>query len=171
MWIVLDASTLILLQKIGLLEKLAENFRLVITSRVHFEAIEKGKEKNLPDAYALERACSQRLLLKKKPKDERRVDELMSKFGAARGETETIALCLEKQDSIAAIDDKRAMRICNVYGIPFVTSLSLVAEAKDLGIVTSKEAREMVEKLRIYVRYKDELVSEALKILEGESNG
>ncbi|MBI2550546.1 hypothetical protein HYV83_05205 [Candidatus Woesearchaeota archaeon] len=166
MLLVCDASTLILLQKIGLLERIARTYTVRVTRHVYHEAVEKGKVKGIPDAYALEAAFTKGLIGKEQPKKVEKVKELMAKFGTAKGESETIALCLETKGAIAGVDDRKAMNICNIYGLPFVTALTLVVAAKDVGIITGIAAKEMAEKLRVYGRYKDELVNEALKTLE-----
>lgn len=167
MFLVCDASTLILMQKIGLLEKIANAHTVIATQHIYLEAVEKGKLKGAPDAYALEEAFSKCLIGKGQPKSSGKVKELMEKFGTAKGETETIALCLETKGAIAGVDDRKAMNICNIYGLPFVTALTLVVNAKEDGVITKNVAKEMTEQLRVYGRYKDELVNEALKIIEG----
>jgi predicted nucleic acid-binding protein len=166
--LVCDASTLILLQKIGLLEKLGKHPDFTITEHVYQEAIKRGKEKGFADAYALEKHMDSSLIRKKQPKSTEQVTTLMKQFGTAKGETETLALCMELQNSTAAVDDRKAMAICNAYNIPFVTSLTLAITAHKSGVITKKTAEEMILQLGNYGRYKNELIHEALKTIRGE---
>ena len=52
--IVSDASTLVLLQKIALLDKLVKNFNFIIPQEVYNEAVLKGKDIKSKDAYLIE---------------------------------------------------------------------------------------------------------------------
>lgn len=170
MLIISDASTLILLEKIGLLERLVGKFKFVIPPEVYKEAIEKGKEKNAPDAYALERKFTEGKISVEQIENSKIVKDFMLKFGTERGETETIALHMEKGKGIVAVDDRKAMTICNIYGVPFTTTLSLVLISKDANIITTEEAKKMITQLSTYGRYKDDLINKARKILDGEKN-
>ena len=52
--IISDASTLILLEKIALLGKLAGNFEFIIPQEIYGEAVVKGKKIKSEDSYSIE---------------------------------------------------------------------------------------------------------------------
>ncbi len=170
MLMILDASSLILLQKIGLLERIIKKFSFVITLEVYKEAVENGKNKNARDAYAIDAKIAEGMIKVLKLKSGRTSDDLMNKFGTELGESETIALRLERKSGIVAVDDHKAMVACNVYGIPFTTALAMTIEAKKAGIITLQEAQKMISDLGTFGRYKNDLIIEAARIVEGEEN-
>ena len=170
MLIISDASSLILLQKIGLLARLAKKFSFVITPHVYKEAVENGKDKNAPDAYAIDAKVEEGSIRVLQTKNIRTVEDIMRKFGTERGESETIALYLDRKEGIVAVDDHKAMVVCNFYDVPFTTSLVMVVKAKKAGLITLQEAKKMISDLGIFGRYKDDLIKEAVGIVEGAEN-
>lgn len=170
MLVISDASTLILLQKIRLLECLVKKFRFAITPQVRNEAVEKGKAKNAPDAYAIEKKLTKGEVSVEQPKNNKLIEDIMSGFGTELGETETIALYLETKKGIVAVDDRKPMRVCSAYDVPFTTALALVLMSKDLNLLTIEEAKKMIMLLGSYGRYKYDLINKALEMVEGETN-
>lgn len=82
-----------------------------------------------------------------------------------KGETEAIVLFLQENADILAIDDHKAINVCKIYQIPFITALTFVVAALDARIIMKDEAKEMVRNLGIYGRYKDELIYKALNYM------
>ena len=168
--IVSDASTLISLQKIALLDKLVKNFNFIIPPEVYNESVIKGKNVKSRDAYLIEDKINKNLIKLKKIKDEKRIEYIIKEFGLGKGETEAIALFLQENADILATDDHKAINLCKVYKIQFMTALTFVISAFDIKIVNENKAKEMIKDLSIYGRYKDELIYKALNYIGGKND-
>jgi len=160
--IISDASTLILLQKIVLLDRLVKNFEFIISQEIYDEAVIKGKKIKSKDSYLIENKINRGIIKIKKIKDRKRVNQIISEFSLEKGETEAIVLFLQENADILAIDDHKAINVCKIYKIPFITALTFVITSLDAKIIIKNEAKEMVRNLGIYGRYKDELIYKAL---------
>ena len=164
--IISDASTLILLQKIELLDKLVKNFEFIIPEEVYNESVIRGKEKKFSDSYQIQDKIEKSLIKIKKIKDRHKADRIINDFGIAEGETEAIVLFLELKADILATDDHKSINVCKAYKIPFMTALTLVLDSYIGKYVTKNDAKKMIEGLGIFGRYKDELIYKALSYLE-----
>jgi predicted nucleic acid-binding protein len=168
--IISDASTLILLQKVALLDKLVKKARFIIPQEVYSEAIIKGKNVKSKDSYLIEDKITDNIIKVKNVKNMKKVSQIMSEFGLARGESEAIALFLEENADILAIDDHKAINICKIYKIPFMTALTFVINAHSTKLIMKNEAKEMIKNLGVYGRYKDELIYAALNYFGGKND-
>ena len=169
-FIVSDASTLILLQKITLLDKLVKNFKFIISQEVYNEAVIKGKEIKSKDSYLIDDKINNNLIKVKKIKDEKRINDIIKEFGLGEGEAEAIALFLQENADILATDDHKAINLCKIYKIQFMTALTFVISASEIKIITKGEAKEMIIDLGVYGRYKDELIYKALNCIGGKND-
>ena len=167
--IISDASTLILLEKIALLDKLAGNFEFIIPQEIYGEAVVKGKKIKSEDSYSIENKINSGVIKIREVKDRKKVNQIIDEFNLEKGETEAIVLFLQENADILAIDDHKAINVCKIYKIPFITALTFVITALDAKIIMNNEAKEMVRNLGIYGRYKDELIYKALNYI-GEKN-
>lgn len=168
--IVSDASTLILLQKVGLLDKLAAKFNFIIPMEVYNESVVRGKSIKSEDAYSIEGKVNNNLIKIKNIKDKKRVDNVIEEFGLGKGEAEAVVLFLQEKADILATDDHKAINICKIHKIPFITALTFVLEAHKIKLVNKSEAKSFIKHLGIYGRYKYELIYKALNFI-GEKNG
>ena len=164
--IVSDASTLILLQKIGLLDKLVKNFKIVISEEIYKEAVLKGKARKFSDSYQIENKINENLVKIVKIKDRNKAIQLVNEFGIGEGEAQSIVLFSQEKADILAADDHKSINVCKVYRIPFMTALTFALDSCKRNIIRKNEAKEMIESLSIYGRYKDELIYKALSYLE-----
>ena len=169
-FVISDASNLILLQKITLLDKLVKNFKFIIPQEVYNEAVIKGKEIKSKDAYLLENKINNNLITIKKIKDKKQVDYTMQEFGLGEGESEAIVLFLQENADILAADDHKAINVCKIYKIPFMTALTFVVSASGIKIIAKDEAKEMIKDLGVYGRYKYELIYKALNCIGGKND-
>jgi len=166
--IISDASTLILLEKVGLLDNLAKNINFIIPWEVYKEAVVEGKLRQYADAHKIDRKISKNLIKISEIKDYKKSNEIIKEFGIGKGETEAIILFFEEKADLLAVDDHKPINVCKVYNIPFMTALNLVLKSYRTKIIDFKEAEEMIKNLGIYGRYKDELIYRALKLLEAK---
>ena len=163
--IISDASTLILLQKIILLDKLVKNFNFIISHEVYNEAVEKGKKVKSKDSYLIESKINKKIIKIKNIKDKKRVNKIINEFSLEKGEAEAIALFLQEKADVLAIDDHKAINVCKIYKIPFMTALTFVITAFDTKLIGREEAKEMIRYLDIHGRYKDELIYKAFNLM------
>ncbi|PIN80416.1 hypothetical protein COV11_04005 [Candidatus Woesearchaeota archaeon CG10_big_fil_rev_8_21_14_0_10_30_7] len=164
--IISDASSLILSEKIKLLDLLLKKYKILIPEEVYNEAVIKGKQKNVPDAYKLEHKLKTRRLSLIKVKDTKKVRKVMSEFNIQQGETEVIILFFEQKTDYVLLDDHKAMLVCKAYEVPFLTTLTLVLATLKQKLTNKERAKTMIKELAIHGRYKDELIFRALEEVE-----
>lgn len=160
--VISDASTLILVQKIFLLDRLAKNFSFMIPQEVFNETVIKGKKAKSEDAYSIENKINKNLIKVKEIKDKKRLNQIVNEFGLAKGEAEAIVLFLQENADFLATDDHKAINICKIYKISFITALTFVIAAFDARLIIKNEAKKMINDLSRYGRYKNELIHNAL---------
>jgi len=165
MVIISDASSLVLLQKIGLLEILIKKFEVSIPAEVYKEAVVRGKEKKSSDAYLIEEKIRNNFIKIKSVKGSDKVTKVIEEFGLGGGEAEAIILFLEQKADVLATDDHKAINACKIFEIPFITALTFILNAFEDKLIEKNKAKKMIEELGIYGRYKDELIYKALKYL------
>ncbi len=161
--IISDSSSLILIEKITLLDLVKKRFLFYIPEEVYREAILKGKEKNAPDAHTLEDKIKVSIIKVLKVKNISKVEELMKDFGIAKGETEAMVLFLENRAKFLLVDDHKAINACKAHKIPFITTITMVLLLLKQKIINKEKAQQMIKKLAIYGRYKNELIFKALE--------
>ncbi len=96
-------------------------------------------------------------------------DGLMQDFRIDLGEAESIALSIERNVLFLGIDDKEAIKVCRVYGVPFLTALAFVVKLAKEKQIQKEEAALALNKLQQICLFSDEVMKEALK--EGGLNG
>ena len=125
---VADASCLIVLQNIGELSLLQKLFGEIFIT----EVVKTEFGLDLPDwikVKEIQNTTQQKAL------------ELI----LDKGESSSIALCLENTDSLLIIDEKKGCRIAQELGVKIIGTLGLILSAKKNGLLDSVE--EFLEKL------------------------
>ena len=169
--IISDTSSLVLLEKIKLLECLIKKTQFIIPQEVYNEAVTNGIKKKALDAYKIERKVKEGVIKIKKVKEVNKIQDIIENFGVGIGEAAAIQLFTEHQADVLATDDHKSMNVCRIYEIPFMTSLTFILNSVNNKVIKEQDAEEMIRQLSVYGRYKDELINEALKRLKGEKNG
>ncbi len=156
--LVMDASSLILLGKCGLIGILSKEFRVIIPRKVLDEVADEEILKQYPDANVIAE-----LVRTKK------IEVISTEKGRVKipitldeGETEAILLARQMENAILVTDDGKAIKACRYLKIPFIVSPKVVTDLYCSGKIGMMDAKRSIEKLGIIGRYSPEIISEAL---------
>jgi predicted nucleic acid-binding protein len=87
-------------------------------------------------------------------------------FKLHAGEAE--AFCLARSLSLPlAVDDGSTIKVCKVFGHPFVTAVHLLIRLSLSGRYSSDVALEKLNNLSRYGRYKTQIVEDAARRIRG----
>ena len=163
--ILFDASTLILLAKIEMLDIFVTGFekKVVISDKVWEEVLEGSS----PDVPLIARLVEERRIDVLRPKDKKLVRRLMEDFNIDEGEAETLTLAMEKKASLVATDDKNAIRACKVMRLDFTTAIAVLVRACERNLIQADEALVKLQKLQSFARYKKTIIETARNQIEG----
>ena len=135
--VVCDSSTLIHLTSIGRLALLQTFFQeITIPPAVWDEVVEQGAGR--AGAQEVAEACQTGWINLLAPADEPLVHLLKRDLDA--GESEAIALALERQADLILLDESEARRIAERYGLAKTGVIGLLIRAKRQGLVDSLQA-------------------------------
>src|SRR3989338_7732166 len=155
MTIIADASSLILLAKVSVLEEFSRRNTIVIPKSVYEEVI-NGKEKGRLDSLLVENLTQNNLLKIKTP--ERRVkNRIENLFNIKKGELDVIALAYKTKDTVLS-DDKKCFNTAKVLSIGFITSLDVVVVLCKKGHITKEKLHECLERLEEYGWYSKNII-------------
>ena len=163
--IIFDASTLILLIKIDLLELFISDYKgsLVIPKKVKTEVCVEGREET-PHLKNLIQEGQIEVLTAKNPRQRRK---LMVDFNIDEGEAEALLLALQKEAELIATDDKNAIRASKLLKIDFVTAIGFLIRAVEKKLIKRDEALFKLEKLRFFGRYSLPIIENAKNKIKG----
>lgn len=166
--VIADASSLILLEKIALLNVLlSHDVGFMIPLEVQKEAVETGKMKKYPDAFKLEEKISQGRIAVKEAKDKNHVKNLMTSFKIEAGEAEAISLFQQEKADLLATDDRFAINACHALNIPISGSAAFVTNSFDQGLINKDQGIQMLETLSKEGRYNGDIIFKALRKIQG----
>ena len=156
--LVLDASTAILLAKVGLLRQVVAKGKVWIGETAAAEALAKQSDDALAIATLLEEGHIRRMALEEDARG------LMREFRLASGEAEAIVLA-RKEEALCATDDGPAIRCCKVLGIPFTTAIGFLVALSESGEL----AMELLAKLERFGRYHSRILEDAARRIRASS--
>lgn len=146
-----DSSSIILLQKVSLLERFLANYQVVIAGEVYKEITRPQK------AGAAE---LQRLFMGAvQPAGENHIHK-----GMGRGESETICLYEENRAEFIIVDDKKAAQYCRTHDIPFINCLLLPRILHAAGCIGSEQCRGVLPVLIREGYYSKSIIGQAQDI-------
>lgn len=138
-----DSSTRIHLAKIGRLHFLREfHTKILIAPAVWREVVEEGRD--WPGSYKLKEAKQAGWVEVVDPKNRTLIHFLRKDLH--EGESETIALAVEKDPEIVFLDESEARRIARVYGLNITGVIGILIRAKREDMIPSLQ--EELDKLR-----------------------
>jgi len=167
--LVFDASTLILLAKIGLLD-------LVLGELGGTPSLPRAVEAECaagrtPDALFIREHIRGGHLIVEEARELEVVYRLERDFRLGRGEAEAVALALEKGGLVVATDDRKAIQACKALRLDFVTAPGFLVRAVKKGLLSQEHGRRRLEELAIHGRYKPELIEQVRRDIGGEAHG
>ena len=155
MTIIADATSLILLSKISILE-IFVNRNEVVTSEIVYDEVIKGKEKSRIDSMLTEKLVKENKLKVKTPNRNTKTN-IEKLFNLKFGELEVVSLAHKTKNAILS-DDKKCINAAKVLGIGFIISLDAVIALYKKNAITKEKAIECVDKLENYGWYSKELI-------------
>jgi len=156
--LVLDASTAILLAKIGLLREVVRRGEVWMAETAFREATAKESD----DALLIRKLANEGLLRRSPPRHP-------SDFRLHGGEADTIALACDMA-GIAGTDDGPALRCLKILGIPFTTAIALLVALVEEGGVDPMLGLELVSKLARYGRYNTRILEDATRRIRARAH-
>lgn len=164
--IIFDASTLILLAKIGLLRDLTDHVKIGIPTQIRKECI-RGET---ADAKLIEQLVSEEKIhvLKVAEAGTREAERLKDDFSIGE---EAYPLELAKEEGyLFATDDKAAIKACKVFGVEFTTAIDFLIRAYERDELSEELAKEKLSQLEKYGRYSNSIIGYAHRKLGGETD-
>lgn len=163
--IILDASTLILLAKITIIEMFISNFhgRVLISEKVRVEVSVEGAE----EAPLIGKLIKEKKIDVLKVKNIRLAKKLMEDFNIDSGEAETLTLALQEKADVIATDDRNAIRACRILKMDFTTAIAVLIRSCEKKLLDKDEALIKLKKLESIARYNREIIEDARKQIKG----
>ncbi len=163
--IVFDASTLILLARIELLDMFVRDFpgKVLIPETVKVETIGGDRE----GSRIIERLIEDGQIVVKKVKNTGLVKKFRSDFCIDAGEAEALALALEEQTAIIATDDRNAIKASKLLRLDFITAIAVLVRAVEKGRVARDDGIVKLGKLRSIGRYGRPILEDAETRIRG----
>ena len=163
--ILFDASTLILLAKIEMLDIFLANAgsNVAIPERVKEEVL-AGRS---PEGPILARLFEDRRIDVLKTKDRKLARRLMEDFSIGEAEAETLTLAIQEKALLVATDDKNAIKACKVMKLEFTTAIAILVQACASGLIQPDQALFKLQKLQSFARYDRRIIETARNQIEG----
>jgi predicted nucleic acid-binding protein len=152
----LDASTAILLAKIGLLRELVGKGDVWMAE----VAFREATAKDVDDARVIRKLAEEGLLRRTSPKGGR--EKYKKDFRLDEGEAETIALAQEMA-AIAGTDDGPAIRCLKVLGLPSTSAIALLLALAEAGSVAPELAIDLMSELERIGRYDPRILEDVAR--------
>ncbi len=143
--LVFNSTPLIYLSKVGLsgiIENLQEE--KLTSPLVKVEVVDKGKQKGVPDAIALEKLFENGVFRLCNPKDKLFLSRLSKTRGLHVADAEVLALAKEHA-GVAVIDDEVARKTAKVYKISYVGTPYILARAVSEKVLSKEQAKAAVK--------------------------
>lgn len=163
--IIFDASTLILLAKIDLLELFISNFKrkVLVPESVASEVSQVEYE----DSPIIRKLLEDKKITVLKVKNKKQVDKLTVDFNIDQGEAEAISLAIQENIHFIATDDRNAIRACKMLKIEFITAIAILIRAFEKQLIDKNEALLKLQRLVYIGRYSKAIIADAEKQIKG----
>ena len=148
--IAIDSSSLILMAKTGILDKVITSLKrkIIVTTCVYSETTKIESF----DAQIIKKRAEEKAIQKKEIKNLKLFSKIKNDFNLGDGEAEAIVFCLENKTGLIT-DDKKAMNACRLLRINFTTTPNLLIRLYKKKLITKTEANLYLDKLEKFGRY------------------
>jgi len=163
--IIFDASTLILLAKIELLNPFLAGLELHAAIPAEVERECCGVKKTL-DSLMIQKALEESRIRVITVRNHKLAARLQADFSLGRGEAEAVALALKEKAQWLGIDDKNGINASKVLGIAFTTAVGILVRSRDKGLLDHAEALAKLAVLARYGRYKNSIIEDVKRRME-----
>jgi predicted nucleic acid-binding protein len=154
MTIIADSTALILLARVSVLETFIKR-NDVITSKVVYEEVVKGKEIGRSDSILVEKLVHRKNLKVKSPNNSIK-NNVQKLFNLKGGELEVISLAYKTNNTILS-DDKKCLNAAKALGIDYIISLDVIIVLFKKKVITKKKALKSIQELEGYGWYAKDL--------------
>ena len=145
-----DSDALIKLAHSGALIKICEIFNCITTNDVKKETVDEGKKRFYPDADIVEDLIRNKLIKIKNPKK-----SFETKYSLGKGELSILSLDKELKNHIVISDDQAFIKELEKENMDFLIPTDLIVLLKKLKKINQKEAKEYLEKIKVFIRGED----------------
>ena len=165
---VLDASTLILIAKVELLDPFMADIKMEVAIPREVERECCGVKKTL-DSLMIRKALDESRIKVIVVKNKKLLGKFQADSSLGQGEAEAIALALKKRARLLGIDDKNGINACKLLGIAFTAAMGILVRSRERGLSDRSDALAKFATLAKYGRYRDSIIEDArLKLEVGE---
>jgi hypothetical protein len=163
--IIFDASTLILLARIDLLELFLSTFqgRVAIPEKVKSEVCIQGREE-MPLVVNLIKKGKIEIMTANNTRQKRK---LMDDFNIDEGEAEALLLAVHTGAGFIATDDRNAIRAAKLLKIDFVSAIGFLIRVHEKQLAGRDEALTKLQNLQVIGRYRNTILEDAKNRIEG----
>jgi hypothetical protein len=163
--IVFDASTLILLAKIDILDLFVSQRKgpVLIPQKVRLEAVEGERE----ETPVIIRCIEEGKISVAKIRNVTLAKKLMDDFNIDAGEAEALALAIERKAALVATDDRNAIRACKVLKLDFITAVAVLVRAVERELIDKDTGLLKLKKLQSVGRYGKTIIEDAVRQIQG----
>jgi predicted nucleic acid-binding protein len=161
---VFDASTLILIAKIELLDLFLGSISMVVAVPRAVERECCGGKKTL-DGLIIRKAMDEDRIHVLSA-ESRLAGQLQQDFSLGRGEAEAIVLAVREKARMIGMDDKNGINACKLLGVQFTTAVGILLRSREKGLIDSAEALHRLSALAKHGRYRKAIVEDARLRLE-----
>jgi len=153
--IAIDSSSLILMAKAGILDKVITSLKrkIIATACVYSETTKTETF----DAQIIKKRVEEKAIQKKEIKNSKLFSKIKDDFNLGDGEAEAIVFCLENKTGLIT-DDKKAMNACRLLRIRFTTAPNLLIRLYKRSLITKTEASLYLDKLEKFGRYSENIL-------------
>lgn len=145
--LVFDATPLIYLGKIKLLDKVAHFPEdKYITKSIFREVVERGKEIGEPEAFMIEKIIEAGIIKIKNPHNKKYIHHLTDNPKIHQGDVDTLSLASEL-DGIALLDDEEARGMAQMEGIGHHGTIYLLLRMMKMKLITKKKTLESLNEM------------------------
>ena len=158
-----DASSIILLSKVGLLQKLAEKSEIIVPQKVYQE-VSVGKSRGRSDALEFEQLVSENKIkvVAVAPGEKEKIESVLGIFA---GENEVVAYA-RTGNAVVLTDDKKCINAAKSMQLEFITTLDIIVDLQKRGIITAEKGLNCLERLETYGWYKHGIIDAYRRLIK-----